>query len=170
MTRVYDFRQQLNIGETGEAAIDRLLAERLQARSLAVSDLQRAGVDRVLTVAGQYLLAEYKTDHKAAETGNAFIETTSVSSSNKQGWALTCQADALVYAVPRGPRSSGRVYWLSPRAIRERLGEWLVKYPTGQCQNREYHSEGILVPLHELEVLALTTFDFPPEQTAANKD
>ena len=89
---------------------------------------------------------EYKTDHLAARTGNAFIETISVDVEQKAGWAFTAQADLLLYYVP----GLSQVYVLRTTALRARLPFWLLAHEVQQVSNRGYQTHGLLVPLAEL--------------------
>jgi len=89
---------------------------------------------------------EYKTDHTAARTGNAFIETISVDSEQKAGWAFTSQADVVLYYVP----GRDQVYVLRTTAVRSRLPFWLQACEVRQVPNDGYHTHGLLVPLDEL--------------------
>ena len=97
----YNFDVQLAQGESGEARLDRFFSTWFQIQP-ATPEEQRQGIDRWFSDRRRprTLAVEYKTDHTAARTGNAFIETISVDSEQKAGWAFTSQADLLLYYVP----------------------------------------------------------------------
>ncbi len=146
----YDFRTQLARGARGEAALDRLFA-RWYAITPATAAEQRQGIDRhFVAPPGRQLTIEYKTDWTAARTGKAFVETVSVDTANKPGWAYTSQAEHLVYFIP----PDDLVYVLRFTVLREQLARWVRVYPGRAIPNRGYHTHGLLVPLREFETLA----------------
>jgi hypothetical protein len=167
--RVYGFDEQFAIGKRGEAALDAFLSGRLGARVLDVRQLERAGVDRVYTMGGaNHMLVEYKTDMIAAETGNAFIELVSVNKDGRQGWAYTCKSDALIYFCA-DKTGGGRAFWLTPARIHAELPSWLVRYPRRTVHNANYEGQGLLVPLAEIERIAVLVYNVPSGQMAAAK-
>lgn len=104
MTTTYNFDAQLAQGQTGEQHLDQHFSRWYTIRPATASD-QRRGIDRWYTRPnGETFPVEYKTDRTAGRTGNAFIETTSVDTTNR---------------------------------------------------NRTYHTIGTLVPLDELEKIAV---------------
>lgn len=148
----YDMRQQLKQGESAERYIDSLFCDEFAIRP-ATRQQQRMGIDRVFTRRrdGREWKVEYKADKTAARTGNTFVETVSVDTRNKLGWAYTCQADFIMYyIVGRGP-----LYILRPRDIKGKIGNWQRRYPQRRIPNNGYHTVGVLVPLHEFERLAV---------------
>lgn len=151
----YDFDHQLAEGEEGEAYLDAFFRERGHTIRPATHDEQRQGIDRVFTAPdGRVARVEYKTDFLAAKTGNAFVETVSVDRHGKMGWALTSQADTLIYYLP------GKVIYVLPfMSLRWALPTWIRDYPAKSAQNRDYATHGILVPLDELAQFASQTFN-----------
>jgi hypothetical protein len=147
----YSFVTQKAIGETGEQALDERFASDYHIRPATLTE-QVQGIDRVYTNrhTGDVTRVEYKTDHKAAETGNAFIETVSVDAAGKQGWAYTSQADYIFYYVP----PLGRVYVVRLAVIRRELPRWEGLYSHAQARNDGYLTHGILVPLDEFSACA----------------
>jgi hypothetical protein len=145
----YQFQPQLAQGEAGERKLDEHFAQWFTIR-LATMEEQRQGIDRIFTRAPVSFPVEYKTDSRAHQTGNAFIETMSVDTSNKAGWAYTSQAQWLCYYVP-GPEV---VYIVAFRRLRTALKRWTDHYPTRRIPNHGYHTHGLLVPLDELERIA----------------
>jgi hypothetical protein len=110
---------------------------------------QRHGIDRIFTrrQTGQRLAVEYKTDYKASETGNAFVETVSVDAAGKASWAYSSEADYLIYYVP----GDGLIYVLALEILRRELPRWIEEYPLRAAQNEGYTTHGVLVPLHKFE-------------------
>ena len=148
---MYQFKEQLNDGREGERRLDAFFAY-WYTIAPATDTQQRAGIDRIFTCLyfGQQFTVEYKTDKTAARTGNAFIETVSVTTTGKRGWAYTSTAEYLVYYVP------GReVAYIVPfEVIRAHLLRWLNTYQQRSVPNHGYCTEGVLVPLAELNRIA----------------
>ena len=149
----YDFRKQLAIGERYERQLDAFFCQWPVDIRPATAEEQRRGIDRVFTsrATGSVDTMEYKADDKAGRTGNAFIETVSVDVTGKPGWAVSSQADYLVYLVTR-PMT---VYLIGMKRLRAALPRWKMKYPTVKAQNDGYCTLGVLVPLDELEKIAI---------------
>lgn len=147
----YNFDDQLAHGEQGEAFLDRFFSRWFRIKPAALEE-QRHGIDRHFhhLKSHEDFTVEYKTDSMAARTGNAFIETISVDTEQKAGWAFTSQADMLLYYVP----GKATVYILKMTAIRARLPIWMTTYDLREVPNHGYHTHGLLVPLEELEQVA----------------
>ena len=149
-TRRYHFDEQLQQGEQGEAVLDGLFCHRFAVLPASRAD-QRRGIDRhYVSLDGERLAVEYKTDWTAARTGNAFVETVSVDTARKPGWALSSQADYLFYYIP----PDGLVYILRFAILRARLPVWQRHCRTVRVPNDGYATHGLLVPLREFEALA----------------
>jgi hypothetical protein len=73
-------------GAVSEKFLDSEPAVEFEVRP-ATPQEQRRGIDRIFThrQTGQRLAVEYKTDYKAARTGNAFIGSISVDTAGKAG-------------------------------------------------------------------------------------
>jgi len=97
----YTFDTQKARGDAGESFLDQVFAADYEVRPATRAE-QRRGIDRIFThrQTGRRLTVEYKTDYKAAHTGNAFVETVSVDTAGKAGWAYSSAADYLIYYVP----------------------------------------------------------------------
>lgn len=123
------------------------------------SDFQRAGIDRIFTCKNtrRRFTVEYKSDSKAAETGNAFVESVSVDIDGKDGWALTCLAQYLAYYIP--PQRT--IYLIQVVDLKNALIFWREKYPERKSRNEKYNTLGILVPLQEFATCAEKTFVIP---------
>ena len=148
----YQFQTQLRQGEGYEAHLDTFFRQWGYQVSAVGMDMQRRGIDRVFhrRTDDQLFTVEYKADSLAGKTGNAFIETVSVDTTGKRGWAYTSQASVLVYLVTE-PET---IYWIHFAALRKQLPRWEVAYPTRQAQNDGYQTHGLLVPLREFERIA----------------
>ena len=149
---IYRFDRQLAAGQQGEAALDEVFRAWFTITPATPAE-QRQGIDRWFVDArGRRLAIEYKTDAAAARTGNAFVETVSVDTMHKPGWAHTSRADMLIYFIP----PDGLIYALRVSRLRRALPRWERDYPTRQIPNDGYHTHGLLVPLDEFERLAVT--------------
>ena len=152
-TQVYSFEEQKADGEAGERALDAHFSRWFHIESANVWQ-QRRGVDRIFHDLRdeRSWLVEYKTDHTASRTGNAFVETVSVRTRTrrKPGWAASSVADWLVYYLPE----DGLAYLIRMWDLRQSLRRWAALYPSRSIPNDGYHTQGLLVPLHEFEELA----------------
>lgn len=152
---MYIFSKQLRIGKKGEGMLDDHFSKWYEIEP-ATRKQERRGIDRIFTRRsnGRRYAIEYKCDKTAAQTGNAFVETVSVDSAGKPGWALTCSADFIIYyIVGRGP-----AYVIRPKEIKRRVKRWGRQYPKRAIPNKKngqrYNTIGLLVPLFEFERIA----------------
>lgn len=147
----YDFGKQLNIGAAGEAALDAFFV-RWYVVIKATAEDQRRGIDRTFInrMSQKTFTVEYKTDSRAHQTGNAFIETETYPDRAQSGWAYTSQADWLFYFVPQ----TRTVYIVHLATMRTWLPKWEKSYPTRKIPNANYQTHGLLVPLDELRKCA----------------
>lgn len=147
---MYQFDTQLGRGMDGERRLDAFFA-RLYDITPATKAQQLCGKDRTFTCLyfGKQFTVEYKTDYTAARTGNAFVETVSVSTTGKQGWVYTATAEYLVYYIPKREV----VYVIRFDALRLCLPQWLQTCLQRDIPNRGYYSRGVLVPLVEFDAL-----------------
>ena len=143
-TDSYDFNRQLSAGEAGEFELDRHFRARYKIQRIS-RDAQKAGIDRVFTSKRRRhrYTVEYKTDARAAATGNAFIETVSVDAEDKAGWGYTSCAQIVAYYVP----PTHKVYLAETMRIKHELPKWESSYPTRSVPNDGYNTIGVLVPL-----------------------
>ncbi len=147
-SKPYEFRSQKQVGQWGEAVLDSHLQRRY---FLEVADpiLQDQEIDRIARpkAGGRAWFLEYKTDLRADETGNAFIETVGSDAGRENaGWAAKSGADFVIYYLPY----SGRIYVIPVIRLRKMLPKWRDRYPVRQIPNNGYHTHGLLVPLSEL--------------------
>lgn len=153
----YNFHTQKAIGAYYERELDQVFAEKFEI-VFATRTEQKRGIDRWLTCNGVTLGIEIKADLHAHSTGTAFIETISVDSSRGRkmvpGWALTSEADLLIYYLP----VVRKMYAVPMEAIREALPEWERRYRSRKLDNGFYNTWGLMVPLWELERIADESF------------
>lgn len=141
----------LQRGKAAEKVLDQWLVKthRLWPATLGEAE----GIDRYaqhLLTGARYTL-QYKADEKAAQTGNAFIETVSVRRAGRQdlpGWAYSCFATLMCYMVV-GPN---QVYLIKKpqQAFSEVLPQWEAQYRSVSVPNKSWQTVGLLVPLEEL--------------------
>lgn len=151
-TKPYDFNTQKAIGAKGEEFLDLYFTSTYEITP-ATDTEQRQGIDRWFTdrESGRHFSVEYKTDSTATKTHRAFIETMSNLEHSKQGWIYTSQADYLIYYVPG---KDYVIYWVRFEVLRRAFRSWALTYPVKKVPNRRYTTCGLVVPLHELEVIA----------------
>jgi hypothetical protein len=76
-----------------------------------------------------------------------------VDTAGKPGWALTTQADYVVYYVP--PLF---IVVLPIMSLRWALPGWMREYPSRRAANDGYQTHGLLVPLDVLREYAVQIF------------
>lgn len=147
----YNFQVQLDIGEAAEKMLDAYFGAWYEITP-ATRQEQRQGIDRHYRErrGDRCLRVEYKTDYTARRTGNAFVETVSVDTQDKPGWAHTSTSDVLLYYIP----GDELVYCIVLATLREQLPRWKREYPLRRVPNGSYHTHGLLVPLDEFEQCA----------------
>lgn len=150
----YSFQEQLAIGERDEDRLDRHFGQFFSIDKATAAE-QRQGIDRHFIGKERKFTVEYKSDHRAFETGNAFVETVSVDTKNTPGWIYTSKASYLFYFMP----DADLCYILTFLKLRNRLRKWLALYPTCSIPNRGYCTEGMIVPLYEFERGAIATVE-----------
>ncbi len=158
--RPYSVPLQLSRGAQGEAVLDAHFGTRW-AITPASPAAQRRGINRWLVRRGRpprRVAVEYKTDRTAGRTQNALIETVSVDTAGKQGWAYTSAACVLLDYLP----ASERVYVISLVALRRALPQWAVRYPQRRIPNEGYYTHGLTVPLRELASIARAVINVGP--------
>ena len=140
------FGRNLRLGHEREAVLDAFFSVRGFDIYPATPEEQRTGIDRWFNgeLGGRFSV-EYKSDSTSQRTGNAFVETVSVDTEDKPGWALTCKADCLMYYV----LGHEVIYCFRPEVIRAVLLPWRRQYPEVPVQNDGYQTWGLKVPLEE---------------------
>ena len=150
---IYQFATQLAQGQSYEQLLDQRFDE-LYIIQPATPQQQRQGIDRVFRprkAPHEVLYVEYKADSTAARTGNAFVETISVDTFDKPGWAMSSQADWLMYLVPGVCEA---LYIIRMADLRLRLPKWRRTCQERRIPNEGYFTVGLLVPLREFEEIA----------------
>lgn len=144
----YNFATKLHEGQKHEQFLDEFSATWYDIREVSREE-QGRGIDRIFVekATGEIVKVEYKADTTASRTGNAFVETVSVDTANKRGWAYTSQADWLLYYLP----GDGLIYLFEFATLRQHLPRWTKQYPTRAIPNAGYKTIGLLVPLAEFE-------------------
>jgi hypothetical protein len=118
-------------------------------RQFGIDDWLQFPIEGVVSV-------DWKTDHRAATTGNLAVELISNASLGKLGWVFTSQADYVTYLLP----VPGRLLWFKTATLRAAAINWLATYPTrgAHNDNREdrflYTTWNLTVPLSEVARLA----------------
>jgi len=139
----YDFDKQYQVGEEGEQVLDKFFRTRFYIKNASSTD-QHNGTDRffVSTSTGKRYSVEYKTDALAASTGNVFIETVSVDTSETRGWAYTSCAQVLIYYIP----PEALAYMVPMMDIKRLIRDWEDRFTTKCVPNNGYNTMGIAVP------------------------
>jgi hypothetical protein len=145
---IYNFATKLHEGQKHEKFLDSFCGRWFTIRA-ATREEQRRGIDRIFTrkKSSETHTVEYKADTTASRTGNAFVETISVDTANKPGWAYTSEADWLLYYLPE----DGLIYFFEFSVFRKHLPRWAKQFPTRAIPNKGYKTHGLLVPLDEFE-------------------
>lgn len=138
------FKDKLDEGEKYERELDRYYSKWFKIESVNLAT-QKMGIDRIFINKSDDTrwTIEYKSDTKASTTGNAFVETISVNTTKKPGWAYSSCAQLLLYYLPL----DGKVIRLTMYAVKNLITEWIKKYPVKPSQNEDYQTLGICVPL-----------------------
>lgn len=159
----YNFEEQLNIGLDGESNIDKFCVRWCYVYPAGM-ELQRMGIDRILInrETGTPITIEYKTDWTTFNTGNIFLETISVDTTNKPGWLYSSKAGVLVYYIPQ----TGKLYTVRFSKLRAYFIPRVDNYRKVSANNGTYNTWGILVPLNEFEKVCESINNIKPEQTS----
>lgn len=156
---MHPFESSFTRGKAGEDALDNYFRRWFHIVPVPLDVEKQFGYDRVFIRkdSGTTVTVEYKSDDRAQDTGNAFIETLSVESEQAPGWARKCKADLLCYYVV----ADGVVYVIAPDRIRAELTSWTLAYPTKRAKNATYQTVGITVPITELQRIAERVITLP---------
>lgn len=145
----YDLQEQLELSRQRDHEIDKHV-KNVWLVNTVNRDFERAGVDRIWTHrdSGMRWSVEYKHDTLAHKTGNVFVETVSVDTAGKKGWAYTSTAQLLVYYVVEGEYA----FIARMHEIRRRLPGWERFYKAKHATTTDragnaYKTWGVLIPL-----------------------
>ena len=150
MSAAYDMDTQLSQSRVRDSEIDKHFADSWEIQPVGRL-FEKVGIDRIWThrQSGRRWTVEYKHDTLAHKTGNVFVETVSVDSAEKMGWAYTSGAQILVYYVVEGEYA----FVVRMPEIERRLDYWQSFYQhkaattVDKAANRSYKTWGVLVPL-----------------------
>ncbi len=150
--KVHAFDKSFKAAKLYEAELDKHFGQFFDITA-ASREQERLGIDRFFEHrrSGMRYSVEYKTDHATPETGNVFIETMSVDTAGKRGWAYTSTAQVLAYYVPE----DGYVMRADMTAIKRAMPGWSGRsYREATAWNRggngeSYRTLGRLVPVEE---------------------
>ena len=151
---MYSFITSLEYGIKQESVLDNFFSQWYIIEE-ATHYQQSVGIDRIFSIGDKRFSVEYKTDRIAGRTNNSFIETISVAEDGSPGWAITSRADVLIYFVP----SEKKVWVIKFNTLRNKLAYWYHKYPRKTVVNETWKGYGILVPLVELDNIALSIME-----------
>jgi hypothetical protein len=155
---IYDFNEQLQKGEHYENELDIFFSKFYKIKKVTM-DEQRQGFDRIFIRPDKTeLKIEYKSDDKARTTGNFFIELYSVFPT-KQGWAYTSQSDYIIYLLV-----DWRIYVIDTPDMRRWVEKWKCEERMRTCRNKDYESQGILLPLKRIEVVTKKIYEKDGDQ------
>lgn len=157
------YEDDLRRGEQGEDAVHAFMHDTWGYEIAYVGRAeQRMGWDAIYTNpdTDQRTSVSIKTDERAGDTGNVFIETVSVHQDGvdvKPGWAYACKADILLVWLPR-QRS---LLVLVPMRLAEVVDEWRNHHRQVRVRNDGYETLGIPVPIEEVEAIAEKVIPIP---------
>lgn len=144
---IHDFTQKLIQGQAYEDRLDRYFSQWFTVKPVNI-EMQKHGIDRVFSQKdnGLQLLVEYKSDDRAAKTGNAFVEIISRDTAKVLGWAYTSWAQLLVYYIP----PTDEIILIPMLTIKLNLPVWLKTCAQKEATNSTYKTIGLAVPLRVL--------------------
>lgn len=149
MTETHDFNTSKAAGDEGERFLDRLFEQRgNKVEPVTIQEQRNDKVDRKITNPrnGRVVIVEYKTDAKAKQTRNVFVETFSNMENGTPGWISASKAEWLVTLIP-----DECVLITRFAAIRECYATKWVGYSHKSIPNKVgasiYHTIGFPVPI-----------------------
>jgi hypothetical protein len=147
----HNFQDSLNNGLDYERKLDLFYSQFYQVYTVDIKS-QRLGIDRLWKhkIENQFYSVEYKTDFRAAETGNLFVETVGDKEGNRPGWAYYSIAQLLIYFIP----GKDVAYRFEMSRLKGRLPEWEETLRKVSLQSKKgdkvWTTEGLLLPLSEV--------------------
>ena len=149
---IYEFDEQLSKGEKYELELDAFFSKFYKIEKVTM-DEQRKGIDRIFVKGETRYNIEYKSDDKSRTTGNFFIELYSIFPT-KRGWAHTCQSDYIIYLL-----IDWRIYIIDVPEMRKWLTKWSIEEKKAFCKNKDYQSQGILLPINRIETVTKKIYE-----------
>ncbi len=150
--KIYDFNTQLQQGLAGELVIDKIIMLRPNVKEIisASQKEQLSGIDRIIiTKSGKRITLEYKSDRRAATTGNGFVEIWHEykMGHSKAGWALKCAANFLLYYID----NIGPIYIFKSSDLKTLAQSEWSKFQERTVANNDFQTRGLIVPLDEFK-------------------
>ncbi len=145
MKAPYNFKSQLRLGQDGEEILDNFFYQWYSEIRFASASEENRGIDRIFFNGQDRKTVQYKTDFRAKETGNAYVETISRSDKVVGGWAYTSEAQWLIYFV-----YPSEIYCISMDRLRKDLPRLERICRTVTVPNQGYFGAGLIVPLEFL--------------------
>lgn len=141
---IHEFKKKFKEGEIHAHTLDVFFSKQFEIIE-ANRKQESLGIDRIFIskLYGFRYSVEYKADSRAAETGNVFIEVTSVDTMNEPGWALSSTAQILIYYIP----PEGKVFIVRMLNIRDKIKKWSLDHGIKLAHNITYNTKGIPVPI-----------------------
>jgi hypothetical protein len=146
----YDFQAQLNEGEKGFAMFVEFLERDYPKVQVQKAEMREdlAGVDATLVFPrGEVWKVQVKTDWKAAQTGNVFLETISDERRGAQGLLYKGNPTHLVIVIP----DEQMCYIAEMPRVREIFQREWWKLPRRPVENKTWVTLGICVPRNSFE-------------------
>ena len=140
--RPHRYDESLGVEALWAPVVDAWLASRYEVHVAELEDELR-GIDRFLTRPADVTVTslDAKHDRLAHRTGNVFLETVSNDQSGRPGWALTSEADWILYHVV----AERRVLLFLTSELRDVAG-W-SRWRERSVRNEGYRTVGQLVPV-----------------------
>ena len=151
---IHEFNKSKKEGDKGEAILDKYFSQDNIILDVPF-EMQKKGIDRVFYHKKHDFVesVEYKTDSRAADTGNFFIEIWSNKEAKKKGWVYTSKTDTFMFYIP----SKDICYEVEACVLRAEIKADEKSYKVGSALNRIpndggfYRSEGLLVPVETIK-------------------
>lgn len=160
----HTFTKSAKAGDIGEAALDSYFS-RWYTITAVNRERQKQGIDRefVSKLTSMTYSVEYKTDDKAANSKNVFIELVSVDKDGKPGWAYYSQAQLLACYIP----TIGEIILMDMVQLKLALPTWLKTCKQRPARNYDdngnflYNTIGLLVPLKKFKQCCIKSLFTP---------
>jgi len=152
---IHQFASKLREGKEHERELDKVFSKWFHIEP-ATKEEDRRGIDRrfIAKAFPCRIAVQYKGDARAEETGRLFIELVSVfveGQSKKPGWAIKCDAEWLIMWLPL----KRYAYILSVYLLKTWAPFWYLQYPIRSIPNEGYRTEGVAVPIKDIEKSAV---------------
>jgi hypothetical protein len=171
MTEIHNFNSSKAAGDEGELFLDRFFERRgYKVEHVTDQEQKRDKVDRriINNKNGKVALSEYKTDDRAKQTGNIFVETFSNAEYGTPGWISASKAEWLVTLIPDECVLIARLAVIRTCYATKWVGYQHKSIPNSVGGNI-YHTIGVPVPMGKYvsESGAVKIDITPPQPKAA---